>query len=85
MPVITLTTDWGTTDYFVGALKGDIVTAFPEANIIDINHSVPAHDLVRGAFIFKNSWHHFPKGTVHICAVSGSSESPPPLIAAFFH
>jgi len=82
MPVITLTTDWGTTDYFVGAIKGEILTACSDAAIIDISHSIMAHDLVSGAFIFKNAWHHFPKGTVHVCAVSGTTDSPSPLIAA---
>ncbi|MDQ3051089.1 MAG: SAM-dependent chlorinase/fluorinase [Bacteroidota bacterium] len=81
MPVITLTTDWGTTDYFVGALKGDIISVCPEATIFDISHAIEAYDLVKGAFIFKNSWHHFPKGTVHVCAVSGTSDKPSPLIA----
>jgi len=81
MPFITLTTDWGTTDYFVGALKGDILTTCPEAQIIDISHNVNAHDLVQGAFIMKNAWHHFPKGTVHISGVSGTSAQPDPLIA----
>ncbi len=85
MPVITLTTDWGTTDYFVGALKGDIISVFPEAVIIDIGHAIQAYDLVKGAFIFKNAWHHFPTGTVHICAVSGTSDEPPPLIALAYH
>ncbi len=84
MPFITLTTDWGTTDYFVGAIKGDLLTACPDATIIDISHNIAAHDLVPGAFIFKNAWQHFPKGTVHVCAVSGSSDMPSPLIAAYF-
>lgn len=81
MPLITLTTDWGTTDYFVGAFKGDLLTACPDATIIDISHNIAAHDLVPGAFIFKNAWQHFPKGTVHVCAVSGTSDIPSPLIA----
>ena len=84
MPVITLTTDWGTTDYFVGAMKGDILTACPEATLVDICHTITAHDLVAGAFIFKNAWHHFPKGTIHICGVSGTNDEPPPLIAVVY-
>jgi S-adenosyl-L-methionine hydrolase (adenosine-forming) len=81
MPVITLTSDWGTTDYFVGSLKGDILSACPEAMIIDISHAVIPYDLVHGAFIFRNSWSHFPKGTVHISGVSAMSHAPSPLIA----
>jgi S-adenosylmethionine hydrolase len=85
MPVITLTTDWGTTDYFVGAMKGDILTTYPEATIIDISHNITAFNMVPGAFIFKNAWPHFPKGTVHVCAVSGSTDKPSPLIAAVYN
>jgi S-adenosyl-L-methionine hydrolase (adenosine-forming) len=81
MPVITLTTDWGTTDYFAGALKGDILTACPGATLIDISHSVIQYDLVHGAFIFKNSWQRFPAGSVHLVGVSSGSDFTPEMIA----
>lgn len=81
MPVITLTTDWGTTDYFVGAMKGGILTACPDATIIDISHAVVPHDLGQGAYILKNAWQHFPKGTVHVSGVSGTTDKAAPLIA----
>jgi S-adenosyl-L-methionine hydrolase (adenosine-forming) len=81
MPVITLTTDWGYTDYFVGALKGEILMAVPEIQIIDISHNIAPFDLLKGAFIFRNAWHHFPQGTVHISGVSASADATSPLLA----
>ena len=76
MPVITLTTDWGITDYYVSALKGDIHSALPEVSVVDISHQVKRDNILHGAFIFKNAWHHFPKGTVHINGFTGSTEAP---------
>src|SRR6188768_2325155 len=81
MPVITLTTDWGTSDYFAGALKGEILSAFSNATIIDISHSINKHDQVHGAFVLKNVWNRFPAGTVHIASVTGSGEKQPSLVA----
>ncbi len=80
MPFITLTTDWGNTDYYVAALKGEIFTACPDATVTDITHGVRPYDLVHGAFIFKNSWAHFPKGSVHISGVSAAADTMAPLI-----
>ncbi len=70
MPVITLTTDWGTKDYFTGAIKGDILTNCSNATIVDITHQLTSYDWITGAFIFRNSWHRFPEGTVHVIGVS---------------
>jgi S-adenosylmethionine hydrolase len=82
MPVITLTTDWGTTDYALAALKGDILTELPGAIIIDISHDVKKFDLVNGAFIFRNAWKHFPSGTVHIIGFTCTQKSEPGVVAA---
>ncbi len=81
MPVITITTDWGTKDYFVGAMKGDILSVCPEATLVDITHSIKPFDLVEGAFVFKNSWARFPKGTVHLIGMSGANKKMPVLVA----
>jgi len=84
MPAITLTTDWGTSDYFTGALKGEILAAFTEATIVDISHNINKHDQIHGAFVLKNSWTRFPSGTVHIISVAGSGVKQPSLIAITF-
>lgn len=80
MPVLTITSDWGTTDYFIGAMKGDILTLCPEASIVDISHAINPFDLVQGAFIFKNSWIRFPKGTVHLVGMCAASKDVPALV-----
>ncbi len=81
MPVITLTTDWGATDHYVGALRGELLTACPAATIIDISHGVPKFDIAQGAYLLKNTWHRFPKGTVHIAGIEPAIPGPAWLIA----
>ncbi|WP_439127418.1 SAM hydrolase/SAM-dependent halogenase family protein [Polaribacter sp.] len=69
MPFITLTTDFGTKDHFVGAVKGAIFSELPEVNIVDITHEVSPFNITETAYILKNSYKSFPKGTVHIVGV----------------
>jgi len=78
-PVISLTTDFGTSDYFVGAMKGAILSVCPSASIIDITHEIPAHDIHSGAFTLLASYQSFPKQTVHVAVVDpgvGSARRP---------
>jgi S-adenosylmethionine hydrolase len=67
--IITLLSDFGTADYFVGALKGVILSANPRATIIDITHDIPAHDIEAGAFTLYAACEAFPAGTVHVAVV----------------
>jgi len=69
MSIITLTTDFGTKDHFVGAVKGAIYTELPEAKIVDITHEISPFNITETAYIIKNSYKSFPKGTVHIIGV----------------
>lgn len=68
-PVITLLTDFGTTDYFVGAVKGAILMVNPEARIVDITHEIPAHDIESAAFTLLAACPSFPAGTIHVAVV----------------
>ncbi len=68
-PLITLTTDFGTSDHFVGTLKGVILNIAPEAEIVDICHSVQAFDVLDGALTIAQSYSYFPSGTVHLVVV----------------
>jgi S-adenosyl-L-methionine hydrolase (adenosine-forming) len=70
MPIITLTSDWGLKDHYLGAVKGVIISRMPEALIVDITHSVPPFNSEQAAFILKNAYPNYPKGTVHIIAVN---------------
>ena len=69
MSFITLTTDFGTKDHFVGAVKGAIYSQLPDAKIIDITHEVSPFSITETAYILKNSYKSFPEGTIHIVGV----------------
>jgi S-adenosyl-L-methionine hydrolase (adenosine-forming) len=67
--VVTLLTDFGTSDYFVGAMKGALLAVNPEVQIIDITHEVPPHDVESAAFTLLAAFETFPAGTVHVAVV----------------
>ena len=69
MSIITLTNDFGESDYFVAALKGKILSLNQNVNIIDISHQIKAFQINHAAYVLKNSYHHFPKKTVHLIGV----------------
>lgn len=68
-PIITLTTDFGLSDHFVGAVKGVILDINPEAQIVDICHSVQAFDVLDGALNIAQAYSYFPAGTVHVVVI----------------
>lgn len=70
MPVLTLISDMGLRDYYVGVLKGAIYTELAEVVVVDISHDIPPFDIANAAFVLRNSYHHFPKGSVHIIGVN---------------
>lgn len=69
MSIITLTTDYGLKDHFVGALKGKILSEYSEAKIIDISHDIDPFNTVEASYIINASYSSFPKGTVHLIGV----------------
>jgi hypothetical protein len=69
MSIITLTTDFGLKDHFVGALKGKILSEYEEAKIIDISHHIDPFNTVEASYIIGAAFSSFPKGTVHIIGV----------------
>ena len=84
-PVITLLTDFGLSDYFVGAVKGAILAANSEVRIVDLTHEIPAHDIEAGAFTLLASYKSFPQGTIHLAVVDpgvGSSRRGICVVAA---
>jgi S-adenosylmethionine hydrolase len=69
MHVITLTTDFGAKDWFVGTMKGVLLSLQPRARIVDLTHEIPGGDICAGAFALAAGCHYFPKGTVHVAVV----------------
>lgn len=67
--IVTLLTDFGTADYFVGAMKGAVLAANPSAQVVDITHEVPPYDVEAGAFTLRAAFETFPEGTVHVGVV----------------
>jgi hypothetical protein len=68
-PIITLTTDFGTQDHYVGAMKAVMLSIAPEARFVDISHEIPPQDIMAGAWVLKNSASLYPSGTVHLVVV----------------
>ena len=69
MNLITLTTDFGAKDWFVGVMKGVILGIAPRAAVVDITHEIPSGDIRAGAFALMASYRFFPKRTVHLAVV----------------
>ncbi|HXP85070.1 MAG TPA: SAM-dependent chlorinase/fluorinase [Bryobacteraceae bacterium] len=77
--LITLTTDFGTSDHFVGVMKGVILGIAPRARLVDITHNITPFEVNEGAFVIAQAWRHFPKGTIHVVVVDpgvGSARRP---------
>lgn len=67
--LITLTTDFGTRDPFVGIMKGVIATRAPAVRVVDVTHDVPPQDVLAGALVLRHAAPFFPRGTVHVGVV----------------
>jgi S-adenosylmethionine hydrolase len=72
MSIITLITDYGWKDHFVGILKGKLFSHLPEGTIVDISHSVDKFNLFEASYLLDASYNHFPKGSVHIMTVDAA-------------
>lgn len=69
MPIITLLTDFGTSDSYVAEVKARLLTDAPDATLVDVTHAVPPGDVRAGAYILGRTWRRFPSGTVHLAVV----------------
>jgi S-adenosylmethionine hydrolase len=82
-PIVTLTTDFGFHDHFVGTVKGVILNIIPDAEIVDISHAVQAFDVLDGALSIAQAYSYFPSGTVHLVVVDpGVGTARRPIIAS---
>jgi len=82
-PTITLTTDFGNNDHFVGTMKGVILDIVPDAQIVDICHSVQAFDVLDGALTISQAYSYFPTRTVHVVVVDpGVGSARRPIVAS---
>lgn len=74
--VITLLTDFGVQDGYVGTMKGVIHTINPRASVVDLSHEVSPHDILEAAYILYSAYRYFPAGTVHLIVVDPGVGSP---------
>jgi S-adenosylmethionine hydrolase len=82
-PIITLTTDFGSNDHFVGAMKGVILDIVPDAQIVDICHAVQAFDVLDGALTVSQAYSYFPNRTVHVVVIDpGVGTARRPIVAS---
>lgn len=84
MSIITLTSDWGTKDYYAAAVKGRILSQLPTAIIVDVTHEIEPFNVSQAGFTLKNCYRCFPPETVHIIAVDSieSTECPHVVVKA---
>ena len=69
MPIVTFTTDFGTRDGYAGAMKGVVLSLAPQAQLVDITHGIPPHDVMAGAVALAQAAPLFPAGTIHVAVV----------------
>lgn len=68
-PIVTLTSDFGTRDYYVAAMKAALIRHCPDVRLIDVTHEVPRHDILCGSITLERAVDGFPPGTVHLAVV----------------
>jgi len=79
--IITLITDFGLKDSFVGVMKGVLYSINPDITVVDVNHNITRHNIQQCAINLKNSYSYFPKGTIHLAIVDpGVGTARHPLI-----
>lgn len=81
MPVISLLTDFGFGDAYVGIMKGVILSKAPEVRIVDISHQIVPQCLVQAAYLIESAFRYFPKGTVHVVVVDPGVGSDRAIVA----
>lgn len=84
-PIITLTTDWGYRDFFAGMVKGKLMSALPNARIIDITHGIEPYNLNYATFVVKHACLGFPKGTIHIIDVDSVETADNPFVVVEYN
>ncbi|MDD4001206.1 MAG: SAM-dependent chlorinase/fluorinase [Bacteroidales bacterium] len=75
MQLVTLTSDWGYSDHYIGAVKAKLYSIINDCIVVDISHDINKFDLMQGAFIVKHACLNFPKGTIHIIDVDCTESS----------
>lgn len=78
MAIITLTTDMGLKDHYVATVKGSILSQCPEVNIVDVSHLITPFNTAQAAFVLRQAYPAFPRGTIHIIGVNPEADGKTP-------
>src|SRR6185312_14218156 len=84
-PVITLLTDFGTADGYVGEMKGVLLSLAPSVHLVDLAHDLPPQDVERARHTVARVWRRFPRGTVHLVVVDPGVGSARAALAVESH
>lgn len=84
MPIVTLMTDFGNKDYAVAAVKGAILSTVENPQIVDISHQISPYNPTEAAYILKNAYKNFPKGSIHIIGVESEKTPENEHLAMYF-
>ena len=84
MPVVTLMTDFGNKDYAVAAVKGAIISTVQNPQIVDISHKIIPYNSTEAAYVLKNAYKTFPKGSIHIVGVESEKSVENQHLAMYF-
>ncbi|RLD77235.1 MAG: hypothetical protein DRJ07_15000, partial [Bacteroidetes bacterium] len=80
MQIVTLISDWNSSDYYIGAIKGRILSSCPGVMIVDVNHQIASYNITQAAFVLKNTYQNFPKGTIHILSINSETSKNKPHV-----
>ena len=85
--IITLTTDFGLADPFVGMMKGVVLGIAPDVQLVDVTHGIQSYDILEAALVIDSSYRYFPQGTIHVVVVDPGvgSQRRPVAVAAHGH
>ncbi|MDB5282591.1 MAG: hypothetical protein JWO06_1666, partial [Bacteroidota bacterium] len=83
MALITITSDLGTRDFYLAALKGAIISNCGNVPIVDITHSIKPFDIKEAAFTVRNAVKYFPKGTIHVVHLNSTEGNDKLLVSIF--
>lgn len=80
MPLISLITDYGTQDFYVGSLKGNLYSACGDILLVDITHEIPRHKLIQAAYVLKSCFADFPEGSFHLVLTDTEKDGGKPVL-----
>ncbi len=83
MTIVTITSDWNRGDYYLGILKGRLLSVKKEIEIVEITNSIPCFDVLQEVFVLRNSYQAFPKGSIHLMCVMSEPSADIPMIVVF--